>query len=462
MIVKAILPFDDFLMNRSDNTKRVLKQPHWHPECVFTDSEHTSVISPQVVVPAPQGGYMLIYMASPDENIPMDDEHMAVLLAHSDDGFHFEPCHVNLPDMKRANMIGMATEDIGIHAMLDAQETNPDYRYKAPQARYGRIDSQEIIQEPAHLLGSPDLIHWKRISDAPVTPSYVDCYPSLLRNPRTGRFQVTTRRRWGERRICLTESADLQSWTFPRGIVHPLPNDEPTTHLYSMPEYYYEPGDMFIGLLWKQVMPFNRVMDGPVTSEYAYSYDGLMWNRTNAPLYTAHERGELGYGGAYCISMVDRGEDILFYMAAHRAEHGGFPKPKREGLPANVAVVPGTLKRNRFVCIDSGKGKAELITQWLRLNQPELRINANIPFGGLRAELRRGAPIEGYTMDDFIPLSGDLTDAPLRWKGGGLERFVRDGSWVQLYIAFEQAEIYGIMGDFAFNINTRAPAYENL
>lgn len=460
--MKAILPFDDFVLNRSDNTRRVFKQPQWHPEMAFTDSENSDAILPQTVVPAPQGGYMLFYMASPERGVPMDDEHMAVMLAHSDDGFHFEPYDAGLPGRKRSNMIGMATEDIGVHAMLDVQETNPEYRYKAPQARYGRIESNEIIDEPAHLLGSPDLIHWKRISDAPVTPSYVDCYPSLLRNPRTGRFQVTTRRRWGERRICLTESADLQSWTFPRGIVHPLPDDEPTTHLYSMPEYYYEPGEVFIGLLWKQVMPFNRIMDGPVTSEYAYSYDGLMWNRTNAPLFTAGGRGELGDGSAYCISMVDRGEDILFYLMASRTEHGGFPEPGRKGLPANTALIPGSLKRNRFVCIDSGKGRGELITQSLRLNTPELRINANIPFGGLRAELRCGEPIEGYTLDDFIPIAGDVTDAPLRWKGGGLERFVRDGSWVKLYIVFEQAEVYAIMGDFAFNINKKAPPYDFL
>ncbi|MBR6268186.1 MAG: hypothetical protein IKR28_07660, partial [Selenomonadaceae bacterium] len=72
------------------------------------------------------------------------------------------------------------------------------------------------------------------------------------------------------------------------------------------------------------------------------------------------------------------------------------------------------------------------------------------------------SPIEGYTLDDFITVSGDVMDAPLRWKGGGLERFVREGSWIQLYITFEQAEVYAIMGDFACNINTLAPAYDFL
>ena len=91
--------------------------------------------------------------------------------------------------------------------------------------------------------------------------------------------------------MCLTESRDLKSWTVPRAVVHPLPNDEPLTHLYSMPEFYYAPGEVFIGLLWKHVMPFDRISDGRVTTEYAYSYDGLVWNRTNAPLFPETDRG---------------------------------------------------------------------------------------------------------------------------------------------------------------------------
>ena len=262
--------------------------------------------------------------------------------------------------------------------------------------------------------------------------------------------------------MCLTESKDLKSWTVPRAVVHPLPDDEPLTHLYSMPEFYYAPGEIFIGLLWKHVMPFDRISDGRVTTEYAYSYDGLMWNRTNAPLFTEADRGEYGAGSSYCISMVDRGDDVVFYMGAWLSEHSGQPKGGTPDGRSNCAVIPGTLKRNRFVSVDSGKGVGELVTQWLRLKTPELKLNATIPYGSLRAELRAGAPIEGYTLDDFIPIAGDVIDAPLKWKGGGLEKFVSEGKWVQLHIVFEQSEVYAVTGDFDFNINTRAPAYDRL
>ena len=103
------------------------------------------------------------------------------------------------------------------------------------------------------------------------------------------------------------------------------------------------------------------------------------------------------------------------------------------------------------------------MTQQLRLKKPELRLNANVPFGSLKAELRSGPnPMEGYSLDDFLGFEGDQLDQPLRWRGGGLERFVREGQWLQLHIVFEQAEVYAVMGDFDFTINRRAPVYERL
>jgi hypothetical protein len=459
--VKTILAFDDFVLNRSENTRRRFKQPQWHPELMYTDPDNPRTIWPQSIVPAPQGGYMMVYLGIPDPNLPLADEHMSVFLAWSPDGMRFEPYKQAAPGAKYPHMIGKLSDTVGTYVMYDKEEPDPEFRYKAPQARFGYRDGK-LVEEPAYLLGSPDLIRWKRINDVPVTPSYIDCYPSLLRNPVTGNMQVTTRRRWGERRVCLTESRDLKSWTVPRAVVHPLPDDEPLTHLYSMPEFYYAPGEIFIGLLWKHVMPFDRISDGRVTTEYAYSYDGLMWNRTNAPLFPEADRGEYGAGSSYCISMVDRGDDVVFYMGAWLSEHSGQPKGGTPDGRSNCAVIPGTLKRNRFVSVDSGKGVGELVTQWLRLKKPELKLNATIPYGSLRAELRAGAPIEGYTLDDFIPIAGDVIDAPLKWKGGGLEKFVSEGKWVQLHIVFEQSEVYAITGDFDFTINTRGPAYDRL
>ena len=457
--MKTILTFDDFVLNRTDNTRRVFKQPDWKFEYAYTDPVCPAYTGPSCVVPAPQGGYMLLYHGIPRP----DSEDRKCLMAWSPDGLQFEP-YILHPDAQFPHMRGDMCDDIGMFVTLDADETDPSIRYKAPHTRF-HIENGGLTESEPYLLGSADLVHWKRISDNPVVPSTVDCTPSFLRNPVTGKYQITTRRRWGERRICLVESDDLQNWTIPRAILHPSPDDEPLTHLYSMPHYYYAPGDVFIGLLWKHVMPFDRISEGPVHTEYAYSYDGIMWNRTRARLFPERSRGEYGGGCDYVFSMIDRGEDMVFYCNATLSEHHDHPKPP-EGCGyqerSENQIIPGVLKKNRFVCIESGKGQAELQTQWLRLKKPELYLNAIVPFGSLKAELYNwNGPLEGFSFDDFQPILGDHTDAPLRWKGD-LSRLVERGDWFILHIVFEQAEVYSISGDFDFTINLRAPAYERL
>lgn len=459
--MKVISVFDDFIMNRSDNTVRVFKQPDWKYDLLYSDPANPRGVLATGAEIAPDGGVIVPYLGVPGQDEPWDDEHMSGFLAYSEDGLHLRPYYEAHPGAPMPHLLGRMSEGPGMYAYRDPRETDPALRYKSPAQKYDVVNGR-IVEDKAYLAVSPDMVHWTRYNDAPLVPSYVDCYPSLLYNPVTGNYQVTTRRRWGERRICLTESRDLTEWSFPRAVVHPGPDDTPTTHLYSMPEFYYAPADLFIGLLWKHVMPFGRVSDGTVVSEYAYSYDGLMWNRTNAKIFPDRPRGEYGSGSSYCAGMVDRGEDILFYCNACLNEHGGIPGGWHEGMPPRSAIIPGVLRKNRFVCIDSGRGKAELMTQLLRLKSPSLTLNAVVPYGSLKAELLSGdAPAEGFGLDDFVPVAGDLMDVPLRWKGD-LRTLAESGKWVKLHIVFEQAEVYTVSGDFDFTVNSRAPAYERL
>ena len=63
--MKHILTFDDFVLNRSDNTRRVFKQPKWYTDLAYTDAANPRGIWPSTVVPAPGGGYMLTYGGVP-------------------------------------------------------------------------------------------------------------------------------------------------------------------------------------------------------------------------------------------------------------------------------------------------------------------------------------------------------------------------------------------------------------
>lgn len=458
--MKQILFFDDFAANRTDNTRRVFKQPEWDFDRFFCPQRSKHGILGESVAPAPGGGYYLYYYEAPP-GAPFADEEFYSCVAHSSDDGRFEdlplplPAHPALP-----SSIGRGSGYTGIYVMRDGHEPNPDFLYKSPCAPFGNTEQGSVMLPPV-LMASPDGIRWSRYNDVSMVPSYVDCDISLIYNPITGLYQATTRRRLGERRICLVESADLRSWSEPRAVLHPLPSDEPTTHLYGMPHFYYEAGDIFIGLLWKQVMPYGQVSQGPVTAEYAYSYDGRMWNRTGASILPFRARGELGGGCVYPFAVTEGNGGLRFYANATLTEHHG-PELKNNTLPSH-AVISGTMKHGRFVCIDSGKGAGEILTQHLMLNSPNLSLNVNAPFGMVRAQIdlsKDGRPVPGFSFEDCLPIMGDHTDIPLRWKGGTLERFCAERTFIRLRIAFEQAEIYGIHGDFLPTINRKAPLYE--
>ncbi|HOJ09278.1 MAG TPA: hypothetical protein PK733_01625 [Clostridiales bacterium] len=460
--MKKIMFFDDFIVNRTDNTRRVFKEPVWDFSNAFNEPGSLRGILGESVIPAPDGGYFLYYLTVPKDK-KFIDENLMVCTAYSEDGISFlnyNHLHPRYPDMPYA--LGHTYEYIGIYGYFDKYEKTPDYRYKAVCATYGE-SPKGLIEEAPVMLVSSDALHWKKPNDVKVIPSYVDCYTSLLYNPVTGNYQTTSRRRWGERRICLVESRDLKSWSMPRAIIHPLPSDEPTTHLYGMPHFYYEPGDIFIGMLWKQIMPYNRIMDGPVLTEYAYSYDGLTWNRTHAPVMKQRNRGELGGGSSYVFSMMELGDELIFHANACKTEHGGPSNFVSTDGEAAKQVVTGRMKKDRFVCIDSGKGAAEMTTQNLKIRSSELTLNLSAPFGRVKAQvLNNNGVVEGFAYDDCDPIQGDHLAIQLRWRGKNFEEICKRDEWIKLQIAFEQAEIYSITGDFVFTINTRAPIYDRL
>jgi len=435
--MKKILMFDDFLINRTDNTKRRFHQPEWQFDRAFYDpmSLGSQGLS---VVPAPQGGYLMNYYLVPGVDTPDIDDSLRLGLAYSPDGISFMPCNGANPDVRTASHILGHCSGILPHTMYyDRAESDPAKRYKAVCIPYGR-SSAVFVSEAPFLLCSEDALHWSVLNESRLVPGYVDCLVSMLYNPITGRYQATSRRRIGERRICLVESGDLNEWSPPRAILHPMPTDEPTTHYYGMPHFYYASGDMMVGFLWKQTMPFDRIMDGPMSTEYAYSYDGLCWNRTWADAFTGNGYGETGGGGCFVFSMLERDDTLLFYANMFLFEHGGLPKNGHAptGKPERT-ILTGILKKDRIVGIESGKGQAEMVTQHLKLRSPQLFINVKAPFSSVHAQIsQNGQPVPGYSFDDCLPISGDQLALPLAWRGGTLDRFCTESQWIRLHLRF--------------------------
>ena len=78
-------------------------------------------------------------------------------------------------------------------------------------------------------------------------------------------------------------------------------------------------------------------------TEYAYSYDGLCWNRTFADVITPRGYGTIGGGGGFVFSLIETGDELLFHANAFLYEHGGLPEDGQapEGTPGRTVVAAG-------------------------------------------------------------------------------------------------------------------------
>lgn len=98
--MKKIMFFDDFLINRTDNTRRIFKEPVWDFENAFNSGSHRGILG-ESVVPAPDGGYFLFYLTVPEDK-KFVDENLMVCVAYSQDGLTFEK--YNLPKPRYPDM----------------------------------------------------------------------------------------------------------------------------------------------------------------------------------------------------------------------------------------------------------------------------------------------------------------------------------------------------------------------
>jgi hypothetical protein len=80
-------------------------------------------------------------------------------------------------------------------------------------------------------------------------------------------------------------------------------------------------------------------------------------------------------------------------------------------------------------------------------------------FVWMQASDARYQPIDGFSFDDFVPLSGDNTAAVPQWKNG---KSAADlvGNWARLQFKLFQAQIYAI--DWDFHIQYGDPVIERI
>jgi hypothetical protein len=462
--MKKILFFDDFLVNRRSNLVTVFHTPVWYPENIFIDKETAHGAGYASVVPAPDGGWYLYYVAPLDvqgvrlgntETIVRDFS-TVLCLAKSSDGLQWEKAAFSPPRLAGRPQVvypGTNSPAMGCHVYYDTHEERPERRYKMTDMSGIRHFNDK---EPAGIiLSSPDGIDWTVDASSTWCNWESDTANDLLWNPYSRSYQITVRRHLTERLVYCVESADLKTWSAPRLLLHPDPLDPPMTQFYGLKQFQY--GDMFLGFLWcyqtcDEVDPGK--MRGVIRTELVYSYDGRTWLRTRRYFMDTLAPGQYGGGQMYGTAMIERDGELLIYAIAALVEHAY----NCEGVPID-AILPGRLRKDGFVGLKPATARAgELTTALLCLRGSELALNIRAPFGGCRVQVTdfECKPLPGYSYDDCEEIRGDhLSYTPQfrehRDLAAAREMLPKHG-WgaqrVRIQIRLEQAELFSISGDF--------------
>ncbi|TDF98805.1 glycosyl hydrolase family 32 [Paenibacillus piri] len=445
---------DDFLIEQS-TLHRTFHKPRWHegnpvlkPE---TGLEMNSGVCP-VACPFNDGVFY-----DPKDQLFKMWYHAGwfdgIAYAESKDGIRWERKLLDIePGTNRvlATRPGFRRDGVGVWLDHDAQDPNERFKmfayFRTPDGEFGEVYT------------SPDGIHWGE----PVRTGPCGDNTTFFYNPFRQKWVYSIRTGLGSDRSYFrirsyrehddfVQGADWSDedtvvWSRADDLDPPHPEHQCPTQLYNIDAVAYE--SVILGLFQIHQGPPNHVCEEagfPKITELmiGFSRDGFHFDRSDRTPFLACSQQEGTWNRAYLHSAGGSclvvGDELYFYV-------GGFSgiSPQRGGdLYAGASTGLAVLRRDGFASMDAPQGGGELMTRLIRFDGSYLFVNANTKDGELRVELldESGHAVDGYTMEDCIPVRADQTLAQVQWVGrNDLSDWV--GKPVKLRFLLTEGELY--------------------
>ncbi len=317
----------------------------------------------------------------------------------------------------------------------DSWTVVPNWNSTDPQAMWTLFMQPPGKTQPGWALTSPDGIHWNRRT------------PTGNAGDRSTHFYNPFREKWiysiragfpgrGRARHYY-ECDDFMAganWTDgDRAVWLMADRDDPTDaqtrekpQMYNLDAVAYE--SIMLGFFEIHHGPKNddcMVAGLPKITElmFAYSRDGFHWHRPDRRAHIAAERKDVwdrGYVQSIGNICVVRGDKLWFYYSGFQGDTsktGGTWM--QNGMYDRGATGVAMLRRDGFVSMDAKDKGGSVTTRPVTFSGSHLFVNADVPRGALRVEVRDGdgKPIAPFTLDNCIPFTGDSTLQQMQWKG---------------------------------------------
>ncbi|MFZ2657907.1 MAG: hypothetical protein WAX69_23445 [Victivallales bacterium] len=230
-------------------------------------------------------------------------------------------------------------------------------------------------------------------------------------------------------------SADGLTWSAPELVIQADARDPRDLQFYHLAVQYHE--DWMIGSLGHyRVENAKQTMD----IELVFSRDGRRWERPLRGGFIQREAGGRDAEGIYPTNAwIDKGDRWLCLYTGTARKHNQHAD---DSLPP-TCIMAATWPKHRFIGLQAEQVPGGFLTPVSFLQAPEIRVDATVR-GWLRAELcdAWGRKIEGYNLEDCVPIQGDDPGHVLRWRGKETAGFRYEP--VRLRFEFADAEIYNV------------------
>jgi hypothetical protein len=205
----------------------------------------------------------------------------------------------------------------------------------------------------------------------------------------------------------------------------PLTGEPP--QLYNLDAVAYE--SVILGMFEIHHGPHNNVCAAAglpkiIDLMFAYSRDGFHWHRPDRRAHIPSSRQDTwdrGYVQSVGNIATIHGDSIWIYytgFSGNKSKAG--LKSEDNGMYDNGATGVAFLRRDGFASMVADGKTAGLTTRPVSFSGRFLFVNADIPDGILRAEVRdmEGNPVAPFTLENSIPFTGNSTITALGWKDG--------------------------------------------
>ena len=398
-----------------------------------------------------------------------------VCYAESKDGIHWVRPKLRLFAFNGSKENNILWKGVGVHNFSPFKDTNPDCK---PSERYKAVGHGK---GGLHAFKSSDGLHWKKMSSKPVITNgafdshnvvfwdrNLKAYREFHRDFRTGRDIRTSVSnnflKWGNSRFLGYSSPQRDrpsprdsTKSHPKGRVSQLYTNNIVAYdraphiLLGFPTRYIDRG-------WNETTKTlpnyeYRKLRGAVSKrEGSAMTDGMFMSSRDGQQFKVwpesfirpglRKRDNWFYGDNYQnwglvqtkSAFSDGPQELSLYVS--------------EGaLQGNSLVLRRfTMRIDGFVSVEAPLSGGRLLTRPLRFQGGRLSINfSTSAVGTLRAELQtvEGKPVEGFAMQDCLPLYGDSLQGIIRWKGG-TDVSKLAGRPLRILFQLKDADLYSI------------------